>query len=130
MSRRLTQEQLVNKCSDVSRAARSVSCEQISLFCQILGYPDNLYNGVISDDPHGTADLQEGYRVINMTHIDTFLSAYPHWLQIYGDNSTLRKVVDEWYYWTTEIGHDGDQERNVSLQSWLMGWRPNIKKGE
>ena len=35
------------------------------------------------------------------------------------DNQTLRKVVDEWYYWKT-----WKATLPCNLKNWLMGWRP------
>lgn len=91
-----------NECSLVRDRAVVAAREEIRLFCRILGYPNNDLNHLISDDPHGIVDMQEGYRVFNMTDIHVLIADYARWLAIYKDNQTLRKVVDEWYYWTLE----------------------------
>ena len=108
-----------NECSLVRDRAVVAAREEIRLFCRILGYPNNDLNHLIGDDPHGIVDMQEGYRYFNMTDIHVLIADYARWLAIYKDNQTLRKVVDEWYYWKTY-----EETLPCNLKNWLMGWRP------
>ena len=108
-----------NECSLVRDRAVVAAREEIRLFCRILGYPNNDLNHLIGDDPHGIVDMQEGYRYFNMTDIHVLIADYARWLSIYKDNQTLRKVVDEWYYWKTY-----EETLPCNLKTWLMGWRP------
>ena len=108
-----------NECSLVRDRAVVAAREEIRLFCRILGYPNNDLNHLIGDDPHGIVDMQEGYRYFNMTDIHVLIADYARWLAIYKDNQTLRKVVDEWYYWKT-----WKATLPCNLKNWLMGWRP------
>ena len=116
------------ECSLAVDRAMFAAREEIRLFCRILGYPNNDLNHLIGDDPHGIVDMQEGYRYFNMTDIHVLLSDYKRWMELYDNPQTLRKVVDEWYYWSLEQKeHDG---KVCNLKSWLMGWRPDGNETE
>ena len=99
-----------NECSLVRDRAVVAAREEIRLFCRILGYSNNDLNHLIGDDPHGIVDMQEGYRYFNMTDIHVLIADYARWLAIYKDNQTLRKVVDEWYYWSLGLKEESVQE--------------------
>ena len=120
-----------NECSLVRDRAVYAAREEIRLFCRILGYPNNDLNHLIGDDPHGIVDMQEGYRYFNMTDIHVLIADYARWLVIYKDNQTLRKVVDEWYYWTLE-NHDPRknewQEDFLEEGRTILGWFNGVYK--
>lgn len=106
-------------CQIVTDLAKEYAKNEVDLFCRIMGYPKNEHNDFIGGDPHGVVDMQEGYRYFNMTDIHVLIADYARWLTIYKDNQTLRKVVDEWYYWKT-----WKATLPCNLKNWLMGWRP------
>ena len=110
-------------CKTLTALAKQNSMRCVGAFCELLGYPNNNLNHLIGDDPHGIVDIQEGYRFFNMTDIHVLIADYERWINLYHDNQTLRKVVDEWYYWTLEE-YEKDYHRPCNLKNWLMGWRP------
>lgn len=119
------------KCRLMKHDAESIAKGAISIFCQILGYPDNDHNCLIGGNPHGVVDIQEGYRFFNMTDIHVLLAEYEHWMKLYKDHKTLRKVVDEWYYWTMgnqDLRKDEWQDDFLEEGRTILGWFNGVYK--
>lgn len=115
----MSKKNFKQECSEVVYDLMHSCYDELNLFCEIIGLPKSEVNRFIGDDPHGIADIMEGYRYFNMTDIHVVIADYARWLTIYKDNQTLRKVVDEWYYWKT-----WKATLPCNLKNWLMGWRP------
>lgn len=105
----------------VTDLAKEYAKNEVDLFCHIMGYPKSEVNRFIGDDPHGIADIMEGYRYFNMTDIHVVISEYEHWMGIYKTNEELRKAVDAWYYYCIDWHnqHSYEEPRWVSVEDRL-----------
>ena len=95
----MSKKNFIKACREQTNYTVATSRAAFDLFCEIMGYPKHPSNYFIGDDPHGTVDIMEGYRCLNMTDIHVVISEYEHWLEIYKTNDELCKAVDAWYYY-------------------------------
>ena len=117
----MSKKNFIEACKE-TKAYTDMWCRNdVNLFCEIMGYPKSEVNSFIGDDPHGIADIMEGYRYFNMTAVHTVISEYEHWMEIYKTNEELRKAVDEWYYYCQEWHnqHSYEEPRWVSVNERL-----------
>lgn len=110
-------------CASASGLAREFALKEVSVFCKIIGLPDNVHNYLIGDDPHGVVDIQEGYMVFDMSDIHVVLAGYEKWLEVYKSNEGIAKAVRQWYYWTL-AEYEKTHKTYINLSSWLRGLRP------
>ena len=95
----MSKKNFIEACREQTNYTVATSRGELELFCEIMGLPKSNVNYFIGDDPHGVADIMEGYYCFNMTDIHVVISEYEHWMEIYKTNEELRKAVDAWYYY-------------------------------
>ena len=98
----MSKKNFIEACKYSVDYTAAASRTELNLFCDIMGYPKSEVNSFIGDDPHGIADIMEGYRIFNMTDIHVVISEYDRWMKIYKTHCELRKEVDAWYFYCEE----------------------------
>ena len=117
----MSKKNFIEACKETKAYTDMWSRNELNLFCEIMGYPKSEVNSFIGDDPHGIADIMEGYRYFNMYAIHTVISEYEHWMEIYKTNEELRKAVDAWYYYCQEWynQHSHEEPRWIRVEERL-----------
>lgn len=117
----MCKKNFINGCKYSVDYMAAASKTELNLFCEIMGLPKSKVNYFIGNDPHGVADIMEGYYCFNMTDIHVVISEYEHWMEIYKTNEELRKAVDGWYYYCIDWHnqHASEEPRWVSVNDRL-----------
>ena len=117
----MSKKNFIEACREQTNYTVATSRGELELFCEIMGLPKSKVNYFIGDDPHGVADIMEGYYCLNMTDIHVVISEYEHWMEIYKTNEELRKEVDKWYYYRLDWHnqHSLEEPRWVSVEDRL-----------